>query len=215
MFNKLIKFIEIDVGKKLGGQIANWYSDFAGIFTLSLSLSLSLVNARVTLDNCSQEPHRIWVFNLSTENLQQNCVVDALKEFLDVAFKNVARAVVVPARLAQHFLDRFYSSVRPSTQPARKRGRNKSWIENQIQNSEYGVMQNPIANRGLMNVARFRVANPKTSVGTVAISLPSQFSMELKNVFFQPTFKSHHVWPNPLVSLKNIPGQKQVCGINY
>ena len=43
MFNKLIKVIQIDIGEKLGSKITNRDSDF----TLSLSLSLSLVTAGV------------------------------------------------------------------------------------------------------------------------------------------------------------------------
>ena len=38
MLDKLIKFIEVDIGEELGGQVANWD-------TYSLSLSLSLVTA--------------------------------------------------------------------------------------------------------------------------------------------------------------------------
>src|SRR3989338_1863656 len=72
MLHKLIKFVHVDIGKKLGSKIPKGNS-LAG-------------KSMKTFDNRGKKRQNFLVLNIHTENIQKNIVIYTGKKFLNVAF---------------------------------------------------------------------------------------------------------------------------------
>ena len=88
-------------------------------------------------------------------------MVDIREEFSDIAFKNPDRPRVILRNFASLIAEAIYRSVRAFDAPTRVRIENKFWIEVRIQNPIDGVMQKPISDGSLVNVARFGIIDPE------------------------------------------------------
>ena len=117
MFNKLVKFIHINIGKKLGCKITDRYAFRGRALTLSLSLSLSVArwyNPQYTL----QKPQDIRVFYPFLNYGYKYFVVNAVKKLFDVAFQNKARSPTVFAHRPSRACQSQNSLMRPVTDTA-------------------------------------------------------------------------------------------------
>ncbi len=120
-------------------------------------------------------------------------MINSIKKFLNIAFKRKTWPRKIFALGANHSFYRQNAPMDAFVDTTGKRGRDKSFIKDRIQNSKNSVMQNAVANRCFMNVPHFRVANIKSRISLMLILFCRQVAMQLENVLFKLKFKRLHI----------------------
>jgi len=134
---------------------------------LSLSLSLSpkfRFFFPIAFYKFGQEAHHLFVPYPFLEKRQQDSVVNAVEEFLYVAFQRIARSRVIFAFLSEHIRHNFYTFVASFSDPAGKGMRDESLFEYGIQNAEYRMMNDTVSYSRLMYMPTLRVADKKSFI---------------------------------------------------
>ena len=183
---------------------------FAGTPLLSLSLSLSCGYAGIASHNRSQKPHRTIVPDAPPKDGKQNRVVYAVKKLSDVAFQNEARTHAVLADLSCHALKNRNALMRAISDAAGKRCWDKYRFKDWIYGRKNSVMNDAVANAGLVDMPLFRIADVEAGIWAVCVGLIFQFAMKSENMFFQVPLKSHDIRPVSFIALKRIPCQKEI-----
>ena len=128
-----------------------------------------------------------------------------VKKLLDVSLEHKTGPRPVSCDLASRSFQSGNAFVGAKADTARKRGRDKSFLENGIYYGKYGMMQNAVANFCLVNVPLFRIANIKTGIRSVLVCFISKIAVELKDVFLDVPLETDHVPLVSFIALKGIP----------
>jgi len=145
----VVKLVHVDIHQKLTGEIAQRQTNIRPVLGVKTS------------DHLAQKQDRISALDVSLKNIAQNFMIDIGEEFSDVTFQNPDRSSVIPRNFASVVAEAIYRPVRAFDAPTRVRIENKFWIEVRIQNPIDGVMQKPISDGSLVNVARFGIIDPE------------------------------------------------------
>jgi hypothetical protein len=182
------------------------------VAAISLSLSLSLSRERereravgIAFYDRPQKPHSPLILDSLAEHGEENFVINAIEEFSDVAFQDEAIAQSVPTHFPYHRLQTFNATMRSVPNTARERCRNERLLENRVQDGEDGVVQDAVADEGLVNVPLFRIVDVKAFVRPVPIRFVPKLPVQLKNVCLKIALEPHHVRLVPLPVLENGP----------
>ena len=132
-------------------------------------------------------------------------MIDICEEFSDIAFQNPNCPRMITRNLASLIAEAVYRTVRTFDAPTRVRIKNKLWIEVWIQNPVNGVMQKPVPDGGLVNIARFRIVDPERFIRPVLVSLIKDLAVQSEDIISQMKRKSFDVFATALISKKFAP----------
>ena len=76
-------------------------------------------------------------------------------------------------------------------------------------------MNNPISDRGFMDVSSFRVSDIKTLIWSVLVSFTNKIPMKSKDILLKMIFKLEYIFFITLSSPKLLPRLKEVSGRGY
>ena len=96
-------------------------------------------------------------------------MINARKEFTDVALENPTLPCAIFTHDAMEFPKAINGSMRPLPISARKRIRNKCPVEKGVEHAVNGMMEKPIPHAGLVDVPRLWVGDIKCAVSAVAV----------------------------------------------
>lgn len=161
----LIEFIEIDVRKELGREIADGNTGAAR-------------RCYEAPDDPSQQLHRPFVLDLLAEDMQQNGVINGCEELVNVTFEGKALPPVIVADLPQHTFERDHGLVRPLIFPAGEGVGNERRLEDGVEHGKDGMMHNAVAHRCLVDAALLGIADGECAVGSVLVRLSAQLPMQ-------------------------------------
>src|SRR3989338_9812641 len=168
MLYELVEFININVRENLGRKIPDRKpAPFEEVWPRGCEAS----------DNFANQPHRIRILDPLPENLEQNIMINGIKEFPYVAFQRIALLRFVATDGANHGRKFLHAAMRPLADATGKRSRDKRFLENRIQNLKNRVMQCPVAYCRLMNVSPLRIMDPKFFIGVMPIYLSLQLAV--------------------------------------
>lgn len=145
MLHEMIEFIEIHIGKKLACHIAEWQSD-----------PRSCLEAP---KNHLDERQDVRIADLSFDDFEEDLVIYVIEEFPHVAFQRKRRSRMITADLPDVSVELLHSSMGAFTFPARIRISDEFSVENLIQYSEQGLIENAITDASLVDVTQFRIAD--------------------------------------------------------
>jgi len=191
-FNKLVKVVQINIGKKLAGQIADRH---AGLKTVQ--------------DVVQKLQHSLITYSLR-DDFEKNFVIYGGKKLPHVAFQGPDCFRVVVARFAQYPLQSLHAPMISFVQAAREGILYEGGFKNGSEYFNRGVVDYPISHFGLVNMSPFRVLYPESFVGRVFIAAAFKFAMESKNKFFQFKFKFLNVRFLSLAWTKLRPGREKI-----
>ncbi len=77
------------------------------------------------------------------------------------------------------------------------------------------MVQNSIAHQGFVDMAHFRVANPETRIGSVAIRFIFQLAVKFKNMLLDIALKHRDIRFVPFIAFEYVPCSKKVFWCNY
>lgn len=203
MFQKLITFVHIDIGKKLAREIADGQPFLQCISTLSLSLSQA--RRFVTPNHFSHKPARIRIDYSFFENAEQNVVVDAVEELPYIAFKCIAWLHAILTHSAKHlreYRDTFMSTL---TNAARKGVLNVRRFKDRIQCSKHRMMQYSIADARFVDMSKFGILNEEICVWSMLISFGFQISMKIKYIALQFFLECEYILLHTLAAFELVP----------
>ncbi len=159
--HKLIKFIHVDIGKKLRGQIANRESFSSKKIRRLTSEALNYF---------FHKPQCIRVFYFSTQKLDQNGVINTIEELSHITFQRISSLGEVFRITTKQFfqnLNTFVSAFTNATgEGMRYKGRFKNWIED-LKNC---VVKYSISNSSFMYMPKLRIVNIKVAIRPVFVA---------------------------------------------
>jgi hypothetical protein len=139
------------------------------------------------------------------KNIKEDFVVYVIKKFLNVAFQDETGSRAILRDSPGHILQDTNPFMCAETYSAGKRRRDKSFLKDRVYDGEDGVMQNAVADFGLVDMPLLRIADIEAGVGAVLVLLCEKIAMQSENIFFKPQLEGLDVMPAPLVAFKNIP----------
>lgn len=119
-FQKVIKFVHVNVHQELTGEIAQRQTDVRLVFGVK------------TPDYFTQEQYRIFALDMFFQNITQNLLVDIGEKFSNIAFQDPDRSRLIPRNLASLVAKAIYGAVRAFDAPTRVRVENKLGVEIRI-----------------------------------------------------------------------------------
>ena len=137
-------------------------------------------------------------------------MINSIKKLLNIAFERKTRPREISAFGADRSLYCDNPFVNAFVCAAGKRSGNESFIKNRIQDSENSMVQNPIADRCLMNMSHFWITDIKASISLMSVLLCRQIAMQLKNVLLELELKRLHILFVTLVRPKFVPRRKEI-----
>lgn len=197
VFDELIKLVQIHIGKQLGSQIAQRQS------------------RRETLDYISEKCHKSVVRCSFPKNVQKDVVVDGVEKFPHIQLQNPQRPGMISRQLKPEGLQSFDRSMNAFVFSRRPRIKNKDFIPFRLNDPVDGMMEQPIANRCLMNMAAFRIANIKRDIATMLVVSVFQILMQFKNVIFEIYLEFGHIFFVGFLFFEFRPSVEQVLQGNY
>ena len=206
VLHELVKLIHINIGKQLRRQIPNRYA---------FALEQIRTTSGEAFHDLPHQPHKILVVYPSSENTQQNVVINRIEELSYVALQDKAGTRIVTAHRPQYIFQRLDTLMRSLANTTRKRCRNERRLEDRIQNAKNRVMQNAITDRRFVNLPQFRVGYAKPHIFIMSIRFASQGALQGKNALLQRHFKPEHVLFISLVLFESVPcTEKRLGGAN-
>ncbi len=94
-----------------------------------------------------------------------------VEKFSDITLENADRITVIFANLSGKSLQSFHSPMNAFIKTTRIRVVDEVAVEQMVKNPKQSLMNHPIADRGLVDVAQFGVADEKGLIRTRTISL--------------------------------------------
>ncbi len=88
-------------------------------------------------------------------------MINSLKKFLNIAFKNGTRFKRIAAYLSYYVIQNAYSLVRPFVNTTGKGIGDKCWLKYGIENGKNSVMKHAVSNSSFMNVSLFWILDIK------------------------------------------------------
>lgn len=192
VLDELIQLIQIHIGKQLRGQVSQWQA------------------RRKTFDYVPKKYHEPFVRRPLFEDAQKYAVVNRIKKFSYVQLQNPKSPCVVSGKFKAEALQSFDCSVDTFVFSRRPRIKNKDFIPFGLNGPVDSMMKQPIANRRLMNVATFRIADKKRNVAAVLVGSVFQIFMQAKNVIFEIYLEFGHIILVGLLFFKFRPCVEQV-----
>ncbi len=168
VLNELVEFVHVNVGKQLRSKIADWQA---------VTIKESRLSGRKASDNLLHKPHGVRIDYSLLENCQKNFVINRIEKLPHVALEREARPRIILTLSTDHAFGGQHPLVCTLIDSARKRIGDKGLLKNRIENSENRMVQNPIAHRGLVNVAHFRIADIETLIRPVGVTFGEQVSV--------------------------------------
>ena len=162
LFDELIELVHVNIGKELGGKIAD---------RQALAVEQGRPSGRKASDDSFRQPHGIRVGYFPAEHRQKHLMIDRVKKFLHVALERKAWSRKISAFFPDHLLERQNAFMVSFAYAARKRIRDKRRVKDRIQDAEHCVVQNPVADGGFMDMTNFRIPDVKVGIGPVGIPL--------------------------------------------
>src|SRR3989338_355226 len=132
-------------------------------------------------------------------------MIHAVEKLLNIAFQYKARPRSVRADFSHHSFERFYSFVIAESYPAGKRGGNKSFFKNRVDDGKDGVVKDAVAHRRFVDVPLFRVPNIKAFVSAMLVGFIFQLTMKLKYILLETPLESPNIFFLPFIALKRVP----------
>jgi hypothetical protein len=136
-------------------------------------------------------------------------MINAGEKFLNIAFQNPALLGIIFGNFPAKITKAIYCFVRSFANSAGIGVKNEFPVKIWIQNPINGVMNQPVANAGFMNISRLRIINFERLITAVPISLIYQFLMERENIIRKMQRKFSHILSFPFSAQKFLPGNKQ------
>jgi len=203
VLHKLIQLVHVYVRKELRGQVADGYA--------SRMEQIALAGRKAAYD-FSQEPHDLLVFDSLPQYLQENLVVDTVKEFSHVALQRIAGTCAVSTYRAEHLRQSLDAFVRTLADATGKGIGNKTGLKRRIELLKDGMVQYPVTHSRLVDVAQLGVGNIESGVKAMLVCFISQVAVQLKNMLLHIALEVHHVRFVAFLFLKLIPCPEQVLG---
>lgn len=192
MLNKLIQPVQINIGKQLGSQIPQGQT------------------GRETPDYFPKKSPEPVIGSTFSENAQKNLTINGVKKLSHVQLKYPQHSSMISRQLKSQFLQPLDRSVSPFVFSRRPRIKDEDFVPFWLNDPVDGMMEQPVANRCLMNMAAFRIANIKRDIATMLVVSVFQIIMQLKNVVFETYLEFSHVFFIVLVFLEFRPSVEQV-----
>ena len=192
MLNELIQLVQIHIGKQLRSQITQRQS------------------GRVTFNYFLEKRHQSFVCGSFSENIQENFVVDGIKEFSHIQLQYPQCPGVVLGQSKPNILQSFYGRVGTFCFSRRPRIKNKKFIPHWFNDPMNSMVHQSVTYRGFMNMATFWILYIKRKVATVFISIVSQILMQLKNMIFKIHFEFSNIFLVGFFSFEFSPCVEQV-----
>ncbi len=203
-FHELIKFVHVDIRKKLGCQIA----DRNALRTEKIGIT-----AGKAFDDSLQKPYHLRIFDFSLEKHEQNFVINTVKKLLHITFQYIAWPSVVSRYFSDHVCHSENALMSTLANPTGKRSQNECWFVNAVKDVENGVMKDAIPYSRLVNMPALRIMNMKIGVAIVYICFIFKVSAQFKNMLFQILFEKENIFLASLAPFEFVPCQKQVLWI--
>lgn len=197
VLHELIQFIEVDVREKLRGEVADGKT-FFGLPRME------------TPENFSQEREKLRVTDPLSEQPEENLVIDHGEKLMDVALEREAGTGVVLAHAAKHAFQCRNAAVCALADAARIGMRVKRWLKERTENAKQRVVENAVANFGLVDTALFWVPNREGNVWTMAVGVCEKLAVQEKQVLFLETLKTLHIGTVTFAFPELLPGVKQI-----
>ena len=162
LFHKLIKLIHVDIGKKLRCQITNresFSNEKIGRFSGK------------TFNDFFHKPHRVGIFYFSTQKLDQNGMVNAIKKLSYVALERISCPGIIFRSSSEHCIQNTNALMCSFSNTTGKGMGYKSWFKNWVKDFENCMVQYSVPNRCLVNMSKLWVVNVKTTIRPMLVCL--------------------------------------------
>ena len=158
---------------------------------------------------------RVIVCNPSSNDAEQNGMINRVKKLSHIALQYPARLRSILTLGPQHIAYAFDAFVRALANAAGERGRNKGRLKNRIDNPKNRVVQSSVSHGRLVYPAAFRIVYPKAVVGAVLVRFVAQLASQLKDMLLDFLLKLGNIRLVPLVAFEYFPCRKKVLCGNY
>jgi|GEM_PF-2330338 len=137
-------------------------------------------------------------------------MVYGIKEFCHVQFQNSQGAGVIMRQAQSKILQSPHCRMRAFCFSGRPRIENKCFIPYRFNDPVDGMMEKPIANRGLMDMAAFRIVDIKGVIAAMFVGPVFEVFMQRENMVFEVDFEFRHVVFVGFLFLEFRPSVEQV-----
>ncbi len=196
MFDELIKLVQVNIGKQLGSQVAQRQA------------------GRETLNYISEKCHKPLVGCSFLKNIQEDIVINGVEKLSDIEFQNPECPSVVSRQFESETLQSFDCSMNAFVFSRRPRVKNKDFIPFRLNDPVDGMMEQPVANRRLMDMATFRIAEKKRDIAAMLVVSVFQILMQFKNVIFEIYLEFGHIFFVGFLFFEFRPSVEQVLQRN-
>jgi hypothetical protein len=164
----------------------------------------------VASDDLAKKISNVRICDAFIENVQKNLVIDAVEKLSHIALQGKAWPLIAATLGTKHRGHRLDAFVRPFADTTRERCRNKRRLEDRIQDPEYSVVQDSVADDCLMYPAQFGIAYPKSEVSPVPIGVVAQLAVQLENLLFHLLLELRDIVFVALVAFEYIPRREKI-----
>lgn len=202
MFYKLVKLIEINIRKKLRGEVS-----YGRPFNIE---SIAFFGSE-TLNDDFYQIQKVMIFDSPADYLKKNFVVDARKEMPDVAFQHEASPVGL-IELPRIYFKALHALMRPFPFPARIGIGHKGRFKDGIEYVKDSVMDDPVPDGCLMDMSQLGVADVEVGILAMPVFFVQQIAVKLKNIILQMPLKNLDIGFSPLALFELIPCFEDILG---
>ena len=128
------------------------------------------------------------------EDTHKDGLVHRCKELANIALQDPARAGIVLAYLISKAPETLHRLVRPLPHSAGIRIGNKDGVKEGVELAIEGMVEEAVANGGLMDVAWFRVGDLESMVAAMSVDLAREIALEVEDIVREPILKCLYVW---------------------
>jgi len=198
MLHELVELVHVDVGEELRGQVPERQAD-AGPAV-----------GRETLDDVPQERGRLRFRNGFLQNAQQDPVVDAREELADVALQDPTRSGMITTGLPRHRPVTVERAMRPLADSTGEGVGHEAMVEERVQDTVDGMMDQTVADRRLVDDPRLGVADGKPFVRAVPVCPERQLLAQRREVVRQVSLEFLQVGLPALSPRELLPCRKKI-----
>lgn len=142
-------------------------------------------------------------------------MVNIGEKLFNVTFKNQAGSGVIFAHDTTEFMEAVYGLMRTLTLTTRIRVGDKRFIKERIQDAVYGMVQQPVLDRGFVDTSWLGVMNGKCLICAVLVGKITEVAMKLKNIVHEIKREPLDISFVPFAADKFFPCFQQVINTNY
>lgn len=132
-------------------------------------------------------------------------MVDCREELSHVCLEGKTRLGIVLTHCPDESIESRKRAVRPFANAAGVRVKNERPIKERIEDAIECVMDNPVADGRFVDLSRFWVGDREQSVRAVTIGLIEKRGAQPKEVAFEVSFETLHVWPRSFAATEFAP----------